>query len=229
MKKFKKVIPALCMLMVSAIMLGSSTYAWFSMNKEVKAEGMNVTAKANTTYLEISTTENSGYATSVTISNAAKSVYPCAYASSAISGTEITAGKFYTANSTDFDKSNENVTNYKEVELTENEYFYKNTLYLKLSKDSEAYNQGLKITYNAGSSHAAVKAVVKIDNQTYHFTSNIITINSFALQADTAKTVEIYVYIDGTNDNVNSNWFNTENNLEGTVGVTFELVTNSGT
>ena len=44
--KVKKLIPALCMLLVSAILLGSSTYAWFSMNTQVTATGMQVKAQA---------------------------------------------------------------------------------------------------------------------------------------------------------------------------------------
>ena len=55
MKKFKKLIPALCMLLVSAILLGGSTYAWFSMNDTVSANGMTVEAVANTKFLVIST------------------------------------------------------------------------------------------------------------------------------------------------------------------------------
>lgn len=42
MKKFKKLIPALCMLLVSAVLLGSSTYAWFSMNNKVTVTGMQI-------------------------------------------------------------------------------------------------------------------------------------------------------------------------------------------
>ena len=54
MKKFKKLIPAFCMLLVSAVMLGSSTFAWFSMNNKVTATGLDVTAKSNTQFLVIS-------------------------------------------------------------------------------------------------------------------------------------------------------------------------------
>lgn len=54
MKKFKKLIPAFCMLLVSAVMLGSSTFAWFSMNNKVTASGLDVTAKSNTQFLVIS-------------------------------------------------------------------------------------------------------------------------------------------------------------------------------
>ena len=53
MKKFKKLIPAFCAMLVSAAMLGTSTYAWFSVNKKVEANGMSVTAQANTQYFAV--------------------------------------------------------------------------------------------------------------------------------------------------------------------------------
>ncbi len=56
MKKFKKLIPAFCAMLVSAAMLGTSTYAWFSVNKEVTATDMSVTAVANTQYFVVRAT-----------------------------------------------------------------------------------------------------------------------------------------------------------------------------
>ena len=53
MKKFKKLVPAFCMLLLSAVMLASGTYAWFSVNDRVSATGMEVTAEANTKFLVI--------------------------------------------------------------------------------------------------------------------------------------------------------------------------------
>lgn len=53
MKKFKKLIPAFCAMLVSAAMLGTSTYAWFSVNKEVTATDMSVTAQSETQYFVI--------------------------------------------------------------------------------------------------------------------------------------------------------------------------------
>lgn len=44
--KFKRLIPALAMLLVSAILLGTSTFAWFSMNTLVSATSMQVRAVA---------------------------------------------------------------------------------------------------------------------------------------------------------------------------------------
>lgn len=43
----KKLIPALALLLVSAVMLGTSSFAWFSMNSTVTASGMQVTAVTN--------------------------------------------------------------------------------------------------------------------------------------------------------------------------------------
>ena len=57
----KKLIPALCMLLIAAVMLGTSTYAWFSMNTTVTATGMSVTATTPVNLL-ISATEAGTYA-----------------------------------------------------------------------------------------------------------------------------------------------------------------------
>ena len=80
MKKFKKLIPAFCLLLVSAVLMGTSTYAWFSMNKTVTATGMNITAKSDSVYLVISAgnTLNPAATTAkeVTTAATATSLYP---------------------------------------------------------------------------------------------------------------------------------------------------------
>ena len=53
MKLTKKLIPALGMLVLSACMLVTSTFAWFSMNENVKATGMEVKAKGDQIFLQI--------------------------------------------------------------------------------------------------------------------------------------------------------------------------------
>lgn len=40
----KKIIPSICMLLVTAVLMGTSTYAWFSMNRKVEVKGMQVSA-----------------------------------------------------------------------------------------------------------------------------------------------------------------------------------------
>lgn len=66
MKKFKKLIPALCMLLVSAVMLGSTTFAWFSMNNTVTATGMSIQANVPTNLYILEKTTTLGTATTNT-------------------------------------------------------------------------------------------------------------------------------------------------------------------
>lgn len=53
MKKTRKLIPALVMLVISAVLMSTASFAWFSMNRSVTASGMSVTAKTPAS-LEIS-------------------------------------------------------------------------------------------------------------------------------------------------------------------------------
>lgn len=46
MKKMRKLIPAFAMLLVSAIMMSTASFAWFTMNEQVTATGMNIQAQA---------------------------------------------------------------------------------------------------------------------------------------------------------------------------------------
>ena len=80
MKKFRKLIPALCMLLVSALFVGTSTYAWFSMNTSVSATNMQVTAKSDNIYLQISQNGKNTYDKAATSTvNASTVIYPVDY------------------------------------------------------------------------------------------------------------------------------------------------------
>lgn len=46
MKKMRKLIPALAMLLVSAVMMSTASFAWFSMNTEASATGMQIKASS---------------------------------------------------------------------------------------------------------------------------------------------------------------------------------------
>ena len=70
MKKFRKLLPALSMLLISALLMGSSTFAWFSMNTTVTATGMSVTAEAPTSLLISTTSATTGFGSTVTLENA---------------------------------------------------------------------------------------------------------------------------------------------------------------
>ena len=68
MKKTLKLIPALAMLLVSAILVSTSTYAWFSMNATVTAKGMQVTATAESSLnIKVLAADNNTYGSEATV------------------------------------------------------------------------------------------------------------------------------------------------------------------
>ncbi len=86
MKNTRKLIPAIAMLLVSAIMMSTASYAWFSMNSEVKATGMQVTAKAESSlligYTNVPNTNTLNFKTDATAPAGYKtlnSLDPCTY------------------------------------------------------------------------------------------------------------------------------------------------------
>lgn len=232
MKKFKKVVPALCALLVSAVMLGSSTYAWFSMNTKVTAKGMSVTAQSNSTYLVISknTTLGTDISASLNGDNAVggiggtkTSVYPSAKAEKDITGTEIKAGDWYYAASK---KRNDagavgdgalgtNTLSATKIgtELTA-DYQVTYTFYIGLSGESKAMdNATIKVDAadaTAGNSSVALgkglSAEVKIgDKDAVTLKDGTTNANVTGVNlSNTAITVTVMVYIDGNNANVTS-------------------------
>ena len=80
MKKMRKLIPALAMLLVSAVMMSTASFAWFSMNTTVTADGMSITAKNDSKYLQIikagDSFDNEAAQTSATAVNASNEVRP---------------------------------------------------------------------------------------------------------------------------------------------------------
>ena len=131
MKKFKKLIPALCMLLISAVLMGTSTYAWFSMNTTVKAEGMQVNAKTTSEFLQIvagnsdASFKDDEAQTTATADNASATLKPIAVAKAvtadALTALDATATvaeiKWAEAFSKD-PASSTKATNYNEIQST---------------------------------------------------------------------------------------------------------------
>ena len=72
MKATRKLIPALAMLLVAAVVMSSASYAWFTMSRQVTAQGMNVTVTApNNLMIKEFNADDSTYAelTELTASN----------------------------------------------------------------------------------------------------------------------------------------------------------------
>lgn len=249
MKKFKKLIPAFCMLLVSAVMLGTSTFAWFSMNTQVKATGLNVNAKSNAAYLLINNEDKSGLlATSLTATAAAKKVsansdvYPVTYIASvsdtskigevtikdkADNWTEWQTKHWFTATNGNSGSAKDDVQTITPIDIaTATDYRLEYNVWLTLSKDSENISKKVKVTADS-SSDDSVKAFVKIEGDSADLavghSGNATTAATVSLSATTAVKVTIYVYIDGEEENVNSDYFNASG-ITGNLSLMFDLV-----
>lgn len=242
MKKFKKLIPAFCMLLISAVMLGSSTYAWFAMNNQVTATGMEVKAASNTQYLVISKDNTLGTDRTLDQANMIKkggkaggntenAVFPCAKAKQALTGVNV--GEWYTANSTDFDneaaEGSDKMTNIKKLTGTTgandnsmDNYWMTYTFYIGLATGSKEYTGDLKIT-NSATLASAVKAIIRIgeDNE-IELTSEKAedTLTSITLNT-AATTVTVILYVDGNDSNVKSSSDITK--ITGSLSLAFEI------
>jgi len=67
--KMRKLLPAFAMLTVSAISLSSATYAWFTMNKEVRVTGMSLKTKVGDSLLIADSSSGTGKAADSTFQN----------------------------------------------------------------------------------------------------------------------------------------------------------------
>lgn len=246
MKKFKKLIPAFCAMLVSAAMLGTSTYAWFSVNKEVTATDMSVTAVADTQYFLISTTADFSaekLSTNLTAEQMTQKgiggkaeVYPAAY------GTvgSITENSWYTAN---LDTDGSSIVKTTKITAPEgvgkmvyqnNQYFVGYSFYVGLAKNSADYNDRLKVLAVNSKNGAKIAAVqfqamtggtetgagefLPVEDTTESSTTGLASKQSYELSAATTmKCVKITVYV--FIDGGAANIKNGSTELTGTVGI----------
>ena len=70
MTKTKRITAAIAMLLVSATLLATASYAWFAMNTQTSADGFEVEAYTDSLYLEISQDDDTGYGVETTFADA---------------------------------------------------------------------------------------------------------------------------------------------------------------
>ena len=244
MKKFKKLIPALCMLLVSAILLGGSTFAWFSMNDKVTATGMSVTAKTNTQFLIIEETADEITNTTTVSSNmdvtvtktsggigGTNNVYPSARATAVDTPvTGLAVGDWYTGNSKLKDNAGAvgtaNFVNGKKIETADlGNYVLTYEFYIGLAKGSEDYAGGLAVTNGAVALKNGVTAVIKVGDQNeivFNDAKNTdkTTIDNITLKANVATKVTVQLYIDGNNNAVKTEGFTA---ITGMLNLAFQI------
>ena len=105
MKKMRKLIPALAMLLVSAVMMSTASFAWFTMSAAVSAQGMSVKAIADGGLVMSAEKENddhthqapgaNDYASFVNFADTSKKWYT--NGATAIKPSSVNEGAWYTA------------------------------------------------------------------------------------------------------------------------------------
>ena len=224
----KQLIAAVAMVIVAAIALSSSTFAWFAANTTVTATGMNVAAQSDSVFLEIKgdatnsnvgegtvTTSDTDYTTTGTLTMTNVKLYPTAHESlSALA--DITAAKadpatdtqnWYYRYSDKTDDANSNLTAKTAVTVANfNKYVAAVTSSGQLhDADNDAYDLYVKdITIAADT---GITAIVAGADGFQEFTASVAdnTATAVALSdsvTHTAQTVTVYLYIDGNNTNV---------------------------
>ena len=185
MKKFKKLIPAFCMLLVSAVMLGTTTFAWFSMNNKVTATGLDVTAKANTQFLVIANSLTGGKVEGTAENVAAAkmdgqaednkvlpvSLYDANVTWKTAEGdhtysdkTTAAAGDWFTASSPKYNAAtgeNNLLTNAKKVNDDLAKYVVKYTCYIAVAADSDAVTTTISAK-TTGTAASAIKVAMTV-------------------------------------------------------------------
>lgn len=176
MKKFKKLIPAFCAMLVSAAMLGTSTYAWFSVNKKVEANGMSVTAVADTQYFVISehegtfTTDDDSKGQTVDFKNKTEhlGINPAAWGKK----DTMEADGWYTANVSKYNSTVEGeIINVTPITMTSGyagatQYFKAYTFYIGLAAGSTNYTGELNFLNIDDTTNGAAIAAIDIQQRT---------------------------------------------------------------
>ena len=141
MKLSKKLIAAIGMLTLSAVMLVTSSFAWFSMNVNVSATGMTVTATGDQIYLQIvnsagastDTTKTQAVGTLTHVPDTSEVVLlPVSVRTGDDEYDNASAPTWVTNTGTSYTDGTANAEYQKLITPTNGEYFLKNTFTISL-------------------------------------------------------------------------------------------------
>ena len=169
-KSFRKLIPTFVMLVITAALVGTSTFAWFSMNRTVSVDGMQVDIKSNNTYLLVNTGDNntaaeiqtagvtnvaltanaqvypaspilSDYVSATSETNNGTHKYFASGTTTVTSATAATAANWFTAQNDNPGNSNDSVKNVSTLTAGNfSDYVVKRTAYLTVASGANNAN-----------------------------------------------------------------------------------------
>ena len=164
MKLSRKLLPALAMLLVSAVMMSTASFAWFSVNTTAEANGMSVTV-ASARNILISTAEAGTYGSSATFEEKAEALAPA-------SAVEAVSPNFFYMSKAGTGMTAENSsygTNPEFAAGTKDTHYITFTAYLKVvgeGVDGTKITPNVKFTKTDSPVYKAFRALFVVDDTT---------------------------------------------------------------
>ena len=221
----KTILPALAMLIISAVMLSTASYAWFAIGSSVTATGMTVGIKSDSAFLVIAADGdqskiNATYdVDSVTFTDGAVKVYPVALNETALGALsdvdfrdEVTNKSVWYYKTADDRSESESTTNAVTVTKDLSNYTVHYRVYVSVSP-ATPFTMGAVTAKVTIDGDAAVGVVVagpdgyenyKAENDHTSLPVSITGTETLAKQIDekTPIAFDIYIYYNGEHQNV---------------------------
>ena len=225
MKKFRKLIPAFVLLLISTAIMSTATFAWFSMNTTVTATNMSVTAKSDQIFLLIEEgTHTAAEVQTAKLTSDEATTSSAVLLPSAHHGTNSSGTAYYDDYANWYwhtsDDPGSSAAKGGEVELTINssaldQYVLYNTFTITVAKGSNPVRNlkvsNCKITTLDGGAEA-VKVVVATETASEEFgtigsagTDGSVILNAGPLSDTEVLIVKVYIYWDGNDADVYTN------------------------
>ena len=245
MKKLKtQLFAAMLSVLIGAISLISSTYAWYSMNTKVKADGISISAQINGANFEIATAKPNGVdadfvegQTTATYQNLTASLYPVHPDEDSLTADLTSPADWYHALSDTYDDAKVDAIATKLItsidrpnhllKANDNSYALLATYFVRLS-DKTA--EGAKISNlhvsnvlisDASKLSSAVRLLVVSNDGADVVKNGDITSDALIneIVAGTEYQIDVYAYFDGKDENCKSSRYD---NTDISVSLTFE-------
>lgn len=166
MKMTRKLIPALVMLIVSAIMLSTASFAWFANNTSVSATSMTVKANTDVKFLQITDETKTAWGKTAEAKN--KSALDLNLVHAHIATGETVTWWKGEANDPGSPTANSALTEVEESDISTGNYALVNTFYVRMSNTTELTNltiSGVAVTGASNLKSALRVLVVASDDE----------------------------------------------------------------
>ena len=215
MKLTRKLIPAFVMLLVSAVLMSTASFAWFAMNTNVTATGMSVSANSDSIFLEIKGSTDGDTWKTVGTNAFTASLYPAAHNTLADAAAVTTVGNWYykySASATDYTSSAEPTTlegftgyvAHTTYEIRLNPNMVKTAYDLYVSSITIPENKGISVIICCEGSTKYKEFSASQSTAWASHDDNIADTLTMA-NNDDSFTIDVYIYINGNDSNVYTN------------------------